>query len=318
MTATALHLHGDGRDTEIDLDRWNSREIPHDELLWIDLMAPSDREIEAVQRAVGLSADGVEALREEPEQPDAVVLPGCVSVVVHTPTEDLETKPIGLRILMGEEWVVTVHPQPIPMLDEHRDRVRDERGVGVLTPVQFLVAILDWHVDLFFRIAARLETEVDVLDDAALRTERDLLQRLVDMRRQIARARRHLWSHREVVAELARPDFMPDLDEREAQALAALVQRLDRAADAIANAREMLIGTFDVHMTRTAQRTNDIMKILTLASAILLPASVIAGIMGMNFRIGFFDDPGMFWVVVVTMLGIAVGTIVLARVRGWL
>lgn len=318
MTATALHLRGDGRDTEIDLDRWKSREIPHDELLWIDLTAPDDADVEAVRRAVGLSAGGVAALREEPTRPDALVLDGCVSVVVLSPTDDLEEKPIGLRILMGEEWVVTAHPRPIPMLDEHRERIRDERGVGVLTPAQFLVDILDWHVDLFFRIAARLETEVDVLDDAALRTEGNLLQRLVHMRRQIARARRHLWSHREVVAELGRPDFMADLDEREVQALTALVQRLDRATDAIANVREMLIGTFDVHMTRTAQRTNDIMKVLTLASAILLPASVIAGIMGMNFRVGFFDDPGMFWVVLGVMLGIGVATVALARVRGWL
>ncbi len=80
----------------------------------------------------------------------------------------------------------------------------------------------------------------------------------------------------------------------------------------------MLIGTFDVHMTRTAQRTNDIMKVLTLASAILLPASVIAGVMGMNFKLAFFDDPGMFWFVIAGMAAIALGTIGFARWRNWL
>lgn len=90
------------------------------------------------------------------------------------------------------------------------------------------------------------------------------------MRRRIARARRHLTSLQEVFAELARPDFLPSVGENERQALGAVIQRLDRATDAVGNAREMLIGTFGVHMTRTAQRTNDIMKILTIVSVILL------------------------------------------------
>jgi magnesium transporter len=45
-------------------------------------------------------------------------------------------------------------------------------------------------------------------------------------------------------------------------------------------------------MTRTAQRTNDTMRLLTLASVILLPSVVLAGVMGMNFKVGLFEDPG--------------------------
>ena len=80
----------------------------------------------------------------------------------------------------------------------------------------------------------------------------------------------------------------------------------------------MLIGTFDVHMTRTAQRTNDVMRVLTLASVVLLPAVVVAGVMGMNFKVGFFDDPDSFWIVVGVMIVLAITTIVVARWRRWL
>jgi magnesium transporter len=54
------------------------------------------------------------------------------------------------------------------------------------------------------------------------------------------------------------------------------------AVDAVDSAREMLIGSFDVPMTRTAQRTNDVMKVLTITSAALLPSTLIAAILGMN------------------------------------
>jgi magnesium transporter len=318
VSIEALLARADGRDELIDLETWTSRQIRPDELLWVDLVDPGDEEVATVGRALALSDPAVELLETRPTDPDAGVRKGAIHVVVATPGEAPDDDPVPLMVILGEEWVITAHPSPIAFLDEHRDRVRDEREVGLLTPVQFLVAVLDWSIDAFFRLAETLEREVEVLDDAALRSDRDLLARLVGMRRRIARVRRLVGSHRELFAELQRPDFMPGIEPDEAALLAAVGGRLERALEAVGRAREMLIGTFDVHMTRTAQRTNDIMKILTLASAILLPAGVVAGVMGMNFKVAFFDDPNMFWFVVAGMAAIALGTIVFARWRHWL
>ena len=65
--------------------------------------------------------------------------------------------------------------------------------------------------------------------------------------------------------------------------------------------RESLLGTYDIYMGRLAQRSNDVMKALTVLSAILLPSVVLAGVMGMNFKVWFFDDPSSFFVVVAAM-----------------
>jgi magnesium transporter len=75
---------------------------------------------------------------------------------------------------------------------------------------------------------------------------------------------------------------------------------------------------FDVHMTRTAQRTNETMRLLTLASVILLPSVVLAGIMGMNFKVWLFEQPNLFWVVIGLMIAMAAATVGVARWRGWL
>ena len=318
VSTEALLARADGRDELVDLATWTPRRIPSDELLWVDLIDPGDEEIATVQRALQLSDQAAEALGTAPTVPDAGVLKGAVHVIIATPGTAPEDDPVLLQVILGEEWVITAHAAPIGFLEEHRERVRDEREVGLLTPVQFLVAVLDWSIDAFFRVAETLEREVERLDDAALRSDRDLLAKLVGMRRRIATVRRLVGSHRELFAELQRPDFMPGIEDAEAALLGSVAGRLERALEAVGRAREMLIGTFDVHMTRTAQRTNDIMKVLTLASAILLPASVIAGVMGMNFKLGFFDDPNMFWFVIGGMAGIALGTIGFARWRGWL
>jgi Mg2+ and Co2+ transporter CorA len=88
--------------------------------------------------------------------------------------------------------------------------------------------------------------------------------------------------------------------------------------DEAENAREMVIGTFQVYATRTAQRTNDVVQVLTVLSAVLLPAVVIAGILGMNFHPSFFDRPSLFWVAVGAIVLLCGGIFLFARGQGWL
>lgn len=315
----ALRSRSDGSDEVVDLTALTAQEIGHDELLWIDTESPSDDERAMIATALSLDADTLEALAAPAGTPDASILKDGILATVQTLPSDLAAPPIGLHILIGQDWAVTWHTDRVAFLDEHHERIQDRREVGRLTPVLFLVAMLDWHLATFFTIAEELEREVDELDDAALGgDEKDILEQLVKMRRRISRVRRLLSVHRDMYSEVSRPDFFADLEPRESEALAAVNHRLERATEAAANAREMLIGTFDVHMTRTAQRTNDIMRLLTWVSITLLPASVVAGVMGMNFPVGFFDNTALFWVVVAAMIIIAVATLGLARRRGWL
>jgi magnesium transporter len=318
VSIDAVLFRSDGSDDSLELEGRDAIRIAKDELLWVDASSLDSAELATVRRALGLSDRAVAALKARPKGPDATVLEGALEVVVRVLADGADGEPTSVQILVGDEWLITHHARPVPFLLEHREAIRDDRPVGRLTPVQFLVSLLDWHVDSFFRAAEELETEVDELDDAALRTEGDILDRLVDMRRRIARVRRILSPHREFFAGLARPVFLPDLDAAGRDALAGVANRLEHAGEAITNTREMLIGTFDVHMTRTAQRTNDIMRVLTLASVVLLPSVVLAGVMGMNFKVWIFDNANIFWVVIGAMVVMAAATLGVARWRGWL
>jgi Mg2+ and Co2+ transporter CorA len=72
-------------------------------------------------------------------------------------------------------------------------------------------------------------------------------------------------------------------------------------------------------MTRTAQRTNDIVKVLTIATVLLLPGSLIAGMLGMNVVVPLNkDDPLSFWIVVAGVVALAIVVITLARLRRWI
>ena len=71
-------------------------------------------------------------------------------------------------------------------------------------------------------------------------------------------------------------------------------------------------------MGRTAQDANDTMKVLTLLSAVLLPGVVLAGVMGMNFKLSFFDAAENFWIVIGAMVAFGAAILGVARWRGWL
>ena len=317
MSIETLLSSADGTDRAVDLRDKLVDRIRDDELLWIDITGADEAEVRIVRDALGLEDDVVEALGRDLEPPpDAAVLTGAVELTILWLDDDQEPAPV--QVLAGDGWVITRHPRPLESLNQQRAKITDQREIGLLRPVEFVAAILGWHLDGFIRTATHLEREVDKLDEEALRTDKDLLERLVAMRRRIARARRAAAAHVHVYAEIARPDFLPELTDADNALLAGLTGRLERAADAIANVREMLIGTFDVHMTRTAQRTNDIMRVLTWTSVILLPAVVVAGIMGMNFKVPIFDNPALFWVVIGFMVLTATITLVIARMRGWL
>ena len=106
--------------------------------------------------------------------------------------------------------------------------------------------------------------------------------------------------------------------EDSAQRFANLERRVTQALESARDTKDSTFGTFDLLVARIGQRTNDIMKVLTLGTVILLPATVLAGIMGMNFKVGLFGQAWLFWAVIAAMLLIAAFVLAIARVREWI
>jgi magnesium transporter len=128
--------------------------------------------------------------------------------------------------------------------------------------------------------------------------------------------RRTIAPHREALAPLARSDLA--LDEVLGHTLPNLEMRLERVIDAIENVRQLLVGSFDIYLGRAAHRSNEVMKVLTIVSAVLLPSVVLAGVMGMNFHMPWFDQTSNFWLVIAAMLLFAALILGVSRWRRWI
>jgi magnesium transporter len=234
---------------------------------------------------------------------------------------DPNPTPMPLHCLVGPNWVVTLHKGELDLVDEFNKPFHGETRLGDLNGPTFLSLVLDWQISGYFGVIESLQAEIDQLDEELLTKspdESDLLDRLQALRIRVRKLRNTLNSHREVLGLLSHPRSDALIGAEAAEDYKRLEDRLQQAIDTVDTTREMIVGSFDIFMTRTAQTTNDIMKRLTIVSVLLLPAAALAGIMGMNFKVEFFEWPWMFWVTITLMLAVAGVTLVVAKWRRWL
>lgn len=228
---------------------------------------------------------------------------------------------VVLDLAVGQNVVLTAHRDPIEFLVEIDSRITADTSLGDIDSADFATVLMDGLVTSYLELTDEILVRVDELDAEALKStgRRDLLTEMVALRHRIALVRRVLVAHRSVMVAMSGADFGLVTEGDAAARFAAAAERFDGAIGAIDSAREALIGTFDIHMSRTAQRTNDVMKTLTIVSVLLLPTGVIAGFMGMNTKPPYANDnPIVFWIVVALIVTIASGTLMILRARRWI
>lgn len=317
VQAWLYDVSGDDAPTRIsDLDPTG---ISDEQILWVDANV---REVDAasVLKVLGIQGQ-VDALDTGPTRPNLVAHEGFVQISILSAREDLaDFTPVMLHCLVGNNWIATLHDGDLNLVEEFNEPLARDTRLGELDSSSFLALVFDWHLNGYFREIEAVQDGIDRVDELLLRPgpKPQLLDRLFHLRRRVTRLRRALSPHRDVFGPLSNPNSELLPSPSAAPDFLRLLQRLEHALEEVNTTREMIAVSFDIHMTEIAQNTNDIMKRLTLASVLLLPAVLLAGIMGMNFKVALFEDPSMFWVTITLMGFLAFCTLVYARFRKWL
>jgi magnesium transporter len=233
--------------------------------------------------------------------------------------EENEGRLVALECIVGKNWVITAHDRPVAVLEEFADRVSGSGDTGTLDGPAFLATLLEWVLGAYSGAFERLEERLEEFDVQAMRgngTEGDI-ETLVAERREVGELRRALAAHRSALTALTHPELEALGSDGSGDRFQSLLSRFEATVQEARDARESVVGSFDVLIARTGHRTNDIMKVLTLTSVALLPSAVIAGVMGMNFKVGFFEMTWVFYLVLALMISVALFTTGVAKVRGW-
>jgi magnesium transporter len=214
---------------------------------------------------------------------------------------------------------VTHHAQASKALDEVWGEI-SRSGRAIKRGAAWLAhAVLDRVVDDYLPLLDRLDDEIDVLEHEVLSDSgSDVLQRIFAIKRQLQQLRRVSIHQKEVLYRLSRGEF-DEIPEPLVPFFRDVYDHFVRVTDLAESYRDLIAGTFDAHLSVQSNKTNAIMKTLTLATTVFMPLSFIAGVYGMNFEtMPELKKPWAYPAVLVTMGVVALIILLIYRRKRWL
>jgi magnesium transporter len=233
---------------------------------------------------------------------------------------DHEVELQQLSLVVGSGWVLTFEEHPGDVFDPVRARLRAGGGAIRNLGADFLAyALIDAVVDGFFPVTDTLGDMLDDLEEAAIGDpEPHTLARIHAVRRLLIHLARIQRQQRDAVLTLLRQEEGP-FGESVRPYLRDVGDHAIHVLDTIETLREMTVGVMDIYLSSVSNRTNDVMKTLTVMASIFIPLTFIAGVYGMNFdgmpelhwRWGYAAAWGL-------MVAVALGLLAWFGRRGWL
>ena len=293
-------------------------------VIWVDMESPTEVDEDVLLNIFQFHPLTVEDCRENRHYPKIEEFPGYIYFIVHGVRAD--TSPdrfntIELDGFLGPNYVITYHHDMFRSINEVKQLLRTspvgcQRGPAFLTH-----QILDRVVDYYSPVLDDFDERIDRLEESiftATNPSNEILAEIMDLKRSVLRLRRISVKQMDVLLRMSRGEFRLIPDELR-PFYRDIHDHLVRVVDLAENYRDLISGSLEAYLSVVSNRLNEIMKVLTIFSAIMLPLTFIAGVYGMNFdnmpelhsRYGYYAT----WVL---MIGVATLMLFLFRRRGWI
>jgi len=189
-------------------------------------------------------------------------------------------------------------------------------------PAFLLHQILDRVVDYYSPVLDDFDDRIDRLESgifASNQPNNEILSQIMDLKRSVLRLRRISVKQMDVLLRMSRGEFSDLIPEEMRPFYRDVYDHLVRVVDLAENYRDLISGSLEAYLSVVSNRLNEIMKVLTIFSAIMLPLTFIAGVYGMNFE----NMPELhsrygYYAVWALMIVVAIGMLLFFRRRGWI
>ncbi len=325
MTFRVLDLHGRHAEAHVGIE--HVAPPPPGVLRWIDLTSAGTAELELLRERFDFHPLTIEDCGHLDQRPKIEEYRNHLFLVTQgfsskgDRVDELELQ--ELHAFLGERFLVTVHETLIGALEETWKRLATEpklleRGVDF---AYYLVA--DGIVDDNFPILDRIADELEELEDSVLSSpKRKDLHRIFELKHHLVTMRKVLSPQRDVLGLLSKRGDAR-VSERTAVYLRDVYDHLVRINESIEASRDLLGNTLDAYLSAVGQRTNEIMKYLTIMSAVFLPLAFVVGFFGQNFdNLPFFKEwvhsDRLMWAMVATCVVLPLTMLFWFRRKHWL
>lgn len=292
---------------------------PAHSFTWLDLTDPSSDELNQVAKQYDLYYTVVKDCLEPDHLPkfESIGPVNFIITRIYNPDKDTDADTIQelsnkIAIFYSKDFIITVHRTAQPVLEQIKSRFVDTGHCQ--TSAELTIRIVRWVLNSYIDPGLALATELDAFESTLFLSNptKQVLQQLYYLKRKASSAKRILSLTQDILHCLQRSEgSSPVLQDTQDLYLKArtIYEQLEEAATHLLN----------IYLSMASQRTNEVMRVLTIFSAFFLPLTFIAGIYGMNFEF----MPELKWrlgypAVIVLMLGVAFGIYTWFKRKGWI
>src|SRR3954454_23348398 len=303
----------------------NVEVVEHDGLRWINIERPGPVDQAWLEEHFEFHPLDYEDVRSRNQRPKIDSYEDYLFIVLHFPVFDKQVgrlNPGELDVFVGPDYLITmpnVPLQPVEYLFERcrsNEQVREElfsKGSGYL-----LYKVVDSSFDYCFPMLRKIGNKLD-------RLEGDIFEgRSEDIVRDISNAKQEIINFRKIIRP-QRP-VLRDLERTKQRYLAEdmeiyfddIIDASERIWDMLENYKEVVTALEDTNESVISHRVNDILRVLTAISVVVLPLTLVASIWGMNVEVPGGGTVHAFWIIVGTMVILLGGMLGYFRYRHWL
>jgi zinc transporter len=293
---------------------------PEQGLLWVHLDRIGSQTLRWLHEASGLEPLMRDALLTEEVRPRELAVDDALLVILRGVNLNPGADPadmVGVRIWLEPDRIVSLRHRPLMAVSELRTALAEQRGPH--GPGQFLAMLSAGLIARVGPVVDELVDRADRLEDEVLTAESGAMRgALGALRREAIALRRYLAPQREVMVRLSLSQA-PWLRAEDRARLREVGDRTTRFVEDLDAARERAAVLQDELNTRLSDQMNRTMYVLTVVATVLLPPSLITGLLGINVGgVPGTETAGAFWIVIALLLVLALAEIVLLRRLKWI
>ena len=300
--------------------------VNYQRLTWVNIENASPEDVAYLRKHYDFHPLDLEDVLSQNERPKIDEYDDYLFIVMHFPVYDERlkvTRSSEVDFFIGAGYLITIHDGRLKPLNGLFNTCHDDgvarakhmgRGAGRL-----LYSILDSMVDYNFAMLRKVDAKIKAIEeDMFTQDMRQIVQHLSLARRDIIALRRVVKPQIAIVSNLERKD-RPFIQEELDVYFGDIADGFSRAWDILEDYREVIEGLSETSDSVTSYRINDVMRILTVISVIMLPLTLISGIYGMNLQwLPAADTIYGFFIVLGIMVLVAGGMLIYFRKRGFL
>lgn len=295
---------------------------------WVDVTINKPEDVRVLANVFNFHQLSIDDCLDNIHYPKVEQFPDYLFIILHT----VEVAPAAGKFSTKEadffltnKHLVTVHRGESKRLLDIKERLIKEAFPTSLRPDLFFQLIASKYTDDYFPVLEALDKEIDGVEDLVLKGQtpsqgdsNTLTSRILHTKKRISMLKRLLTPQRDVFSQLAR-DPVEQIAKSTMVYFRDIYDRLFHITEMLDSYRDVLSSTLEAYLSVVSNRLNEVMKVLTIVTVILLPMSLIAGIYGMNFR--FMPELYQPWgypAVLGLMIAVALSLVGYFKRRGWL